>query len=236
MDMSTPDRLPWPAVAALAGAAAGSIAALSLACSYYLRFPDVGGGWSWSLWVTSIAIMAPVSAAVWGVAACGGLAIGRGRGRPLLGAILGGAIGGLFPSLVATVGYGSLHAPYAGTGPIAFSVLLGIYLFASLGSLPAASGERSALPRAKTLFASALASLAVAMPFGLAVATLVAHVFPEPVVRAVVATLGESGCDDSPTVLAMMGVLVAGTAGAALGAYLGLTARLAEIVRGIMPR
>jgi hypothetical protein len=187
------------------------------------------------MWAGSIALMAPTCAAVWGLVCCGGLAIGRQHGRPLLGAAIGGAVGGLLPSLVATVGYGSLHAPYAGTGPIVFSVLLGIYLFASLGSLPAATGARSDLSRGRTLLASALASLAVAMPFGLMVATLATHVFPEPVVRGVVATLGESGCDDSIPVLAAMGVLVSGTMGAALGLYLGLTTRLATIIRRAMP-
>lgn len=236
MEVTTPDRRPrWPLVAALAGAGAGSIAALSLACAYYLRFPDIGAGWSWSMWAASIAVMAPTCTAVWGVVCCGGLAIGRRRGRPLLGAAIGGAIGSLLPSLVATVGYGSLHAPYPGTGPIAFSVLLGIYLFASLGSLPAATGRRSELSRGRTLLASALASLAVAMPFGLVCATLITHVFPEPVVRSVVATLGDSPCDDSLAVLASMGVLVSGTAGAALGVYLGLTTRLATIIRRAMP-
>jgi hypothetical protein len=235
MDVPTSTRrIRWSAAAAFAGAVSGSLAAALLAASYYLRFACMGPEWSWSTWMISIAILAPVSGAAFGVLACGGVVLGRRKGRPLLGAMIGGALGGIIPSLVGTVGYGSLHAPYAGTGPILLSVLCGLLCFTLLASLPASTNADRTTTRSRSVLASTLAALLVTVPFGLVAATGLTTLFPEDVVRGIVNWIGNSPTDSSPCVLAALGLGIAVFLGAGLGLFTGLTAQLAGILRRVL--
>ena len=243
MAVKTPLTSRWPVAAMLGGLAAAAIGSLLLALAYYARFPDIGPDWSWGLWAASIAIIGPLTGAMWGLGVCGGIVsadrlAARGWSKrvanPLVGGALGGVVGGVIPSVIGIVGYGSLHAPYAGTTSIAFSVLVAIILFATFGSMPRSVADEQLIPAKKAFAASLLASVLVVVPFGMVVAGTVATLMPEDVVRDIVAWIGESRVDSRPWVLGTIGVGVAAVFGPLVGSFVGATTVVARILRGAL--
>jgi len=224
--------LVWARAALAAGLAAGALGSLAIALGYYARFPDRPPLGTWSLSAASVAVAGPLSGAALGLSICGGIVLARRRGgrARLLGAAGGGAVGAILPSLIGVVGYGSLSAPYAGTDLAAFGVLVAAVLLGALLSLPAATGRVSELSRGATLACSALGSALVILPFGLAVAGIVAAVLPLATIRELLRLLGGASFD-APLVLGALALGLAAVFGALVGAFIGLTSDLAALLR-----
>lgn len=138
---------PWISRAIAAGLVAASIGTI-LATASYLRLPGAMRlDWSHMIWVVlGYAVL------------CGSLGgLGTGAGmmlatqgvreagtvsarRLVFGSVVGGSVGCLIPAVWGIVGFGSLHAPYAGTANLVFSILVACTAFVAFWA-PALDGR-----------------------------------------------------------------------------------------------
>lgn len=120
--------LPWVRAALCAGLIAGVLGSAALALGYALVNPEVPPFHSWPASVAAILLSGMVSGATLGVTISGGMVVARRRGggtvREVFGAAGGAVVGGLVPSAIGVLGFGSLSTPYIGTDLAAVGVLV----------------------------------------------------------------------------------------------------------------
>jgi hypothetical protein len=227
--------LPWFAVALRAGLVAGLLGSAALALGYSLMHPDVPPFHSWPVSVASILLSGALSGASLGLAICGGMVVARRRGgravHEVFGAAGGAVVGGLLPSAIGVLGFGSLSTPYIGTDLAAAGVLVAALILGTLLSLPAATGRVSTVSRGATLACSALASALVIIPFGLTIAGLTAAELPLPVIRKLLRLFHAASGGDFSLVLGAFSAALAVVFGAIVGAAIGIASNLAALLR-----
>ena len=235
-------RSNWIPSALLAGVSAGAAGSLVIALGYYLRYPTLFEPELWLPWSAAIIAFGLVSGGLLALSICGGIVRARRRAArgetgwrasDILGASIGAVVGGVFPSVVGVVGYGSMSLPYAGTDVASMAVFVCFMLLAGLGSLPSSLGERDAGPRGPALAASALAACLVVIPFGLTIAGLVTSELPLPVIRDIVDALGGAGTRQTAFGLGAFALVMTAALGVFVGSFIALTARLATLLRAL---
>jgi hypothetical protein len=104
---------------------AAAVASMSVcAAMYYLRNSHLE--MDWSLWFAAMAGYGALGGVLVGLAA--GIAERRGAG--VARTVLMGASAGVVPGILGVFGFGSLNAPYCGTGTIVCAVLAGAAAYA----------------------------------------------------------------------------------------------------------
>lgn len=216
-----------------AGVAAGFVAALVIGGGYFLRFPASPLG-SWTVFAVSALGVGVLSGGCLGAGvAAGHMMFARTHGgvaRQCVGAGLGAFAGGLVPSLLGVVGYGSLSAPYAGTDLAAMGVLSACFVFSVLFSLPVCRGQTSALGLSKQVLCATGAAALVIIPFGVTAASMATAALPLDVLRQMLAVIGGSNAD-SLVVLCSLSAAIALVFGMLVGTFVGLTHELARLLR-----
>lgn len=224
----------WIPVALRGGVVAGLLGSTALALGYFLAHPDVPALHSWPVTVTAILLSGALSGASLALAVCGGMEVARRRGggamQEVFGAAGGGVVGGLLPSAIGVLGFGSLSSPYIGTDVAAVGVLVAALLLGTLLSLPAATGRASEISRGAALGCSALASVLVIVPFGVTLAGIVASELPFPVIRQILRVLRGAGADYTFAAVALT-IGLAVVFGAIFGAFIGIAGNLAALLR-----
>ncbi|MCA9691445.1 MAG: hypothetical protein KC636_17710 [Myxococcales bacterium] len=235
----------WLRSALAAGVTAGTAGALVLALGFYVQFPDVLAEHLWLPWSTAIVVFGVLSGATLGAAICGGMVAAQrlaARGAPgwlandLVGAGVGAGVGGLLPSAVGVVGYGSLTLPYAGTGLLSMSVFTTFLLLAGLCSLPASTGQASRGSPRRAAACALLAAGLVVIPFGLTIAGIIAAALPLPVIRQLIRALGGAHATDSLLLLSLFAALLSLLLGAFVGPFIALSRRLTGILQAASMR
>ncbi len=203
---------------------------------YYLKFPgDPPLCGTWLVSLPTIVLAGTISGLSIGVSIAGGIVLSRRkwgtRTAPIIGASLGAVVGGILPSAIGVLGFGSLNEPYAGTGLAATTVFIAALLLGTLLSLPGATGQTTPISGRASLGCSALASILVVVPFGLTVSGIVTTALPMEGIwhlqSLIEQTLG-GGVLFVQSVLALGLTLLAGIV---VGTFIGLTAELATILR-----
>ena len=164
--------------------AAGLAAALfgaGLGTFHYARLPGAEAlDWGWlALAIAGFAIFAGAlgglglgGATAWAVQSAGG-ARKVGAVRMVLAGVVGGLVGAIAPGIFGIAGFGSLEAPYAGTGNLVFCLLVTSTTFVSLWApvLWRVGGHRP-IAWAEHLGLSALAASLAIASLGILGATL----------------------------------------------------------------
>jgi hypothetical protein len=126
----------WPLRAVLAGVLACGLGAL-LGTARYVALPGALK-LDWTRMPLAIAVFVLVAGISVGLCVGGTTLFAARRGARvpglLLAGALGGALAGIAPGILGIAGFGSLHAPYAGTANIMSSSLLGAITFVALWS------------------------------------------------------------------------------------------------------
>lgn len=171
--MAVTQRPSWILRAAWAGAASCLLGA-GLATWNYAALPGAERlPWdSMALVIVAYAVGSGIAGAL-GIAAATALAVRTGGGSRRVGALrmtafgaLGGLVGALVPAVVGIVGFGSLHAPYAGTANLVFSILVGSTTFVTLWA-PQLWDRPFRLGRVEHLGVSAMAASLAIASFGI---------------------------------------------------------------------
>ena len=120
----------------------------------------------WSEMPFALAVFAVLAGVSAGLSIGGFTLLAARRGAGPLGLLVAGAIGGfiagLGPGVLGIAGFGSLHAPYAGTANILSSCLLGAITFVALWS-PQLFPNRKGISPLVHLAHAAIASIVVRM-------------------------------------------------------------------------
>lgn len=217
---------PWLLHAALAGMIGCGLGAL-LGTARYLALPDaLGPGWSeWSRMPLAMAMFVLVSGISLGVCVGGMTSWAARRGAGIPGLMAAGAVGGVLagvaPGILGIAGFGSLHAPYAGTANILGSSLVGAIAFVAVWS-PRLFPRQDHSPL-RHLGHAALASVISLGAFGMVAWSLVGALGWVPSFD----TLADLAISIGLVPFAILGgALLGASGGAAIGAACGLVGRL----------
>lgn len=163
----------WYPRAAAAGVLACGLGAI-LCTSRYVALPRAMEQLDWSRMPLAIALFVLLGGIAVGVClgGCTLLAARRGARVPGLMAAgaFGGALAGVAPGIMGIAGFGSLHAPYAGTANILSSILLAAITFVALWSpllYPQPHVGAPLVSRARHLGQAAIASVIALGAFGM---------------------------------------------------------------------
>jgi len=216
----------WGLRAALAGVIACGIGAV-VCTARYVALPGALK-LDWSQMPVAIAVFVVLGGASLGLSIGGTTLLAARRGARmgglLLAGFIGGALAGLLPGLMGIAGFGSLDAPYAGTVNILSSCLLGAIAFVTLWS-PQLLGQRSSRSALRHLGRSALASVITLGAFGMMAWSLVRGLDLVPSFDTMANVAEAIGL--LPFSL-MVGALLGGVGGGAIGTACGLVAHLEQ--------
>ena len=214
------DESPWRLRAISAGLAAALIGT-TLGTAEYVRLPGAHVlDWTVMPWI--LIGFVGVSGVLAGLGIGGGMVVAmrsaRASGpRLVFGGMLGGTLGCFVPALLGIAGFGSLHAPYAGTANIALSLVLGCAVFVALW----APALRTSSSRLRVVVARAtIAAFVTCGAIGIAGWTLVSALGSTPTLetwRSMIDVVG-------PVPFSLAGALVLG---ALIGAIMGLATWIA---------
>jgi len=168
---------------AVAAGMAASLFGAGLATFHYAGLPGTAAlDWGWlALAITGFAVFAGVlgglglgGATAWAVRSAGGPRK-VGALRMVFAGVIGGLVGAIAPGIFGIAGFGSLEAPYAGTGNLVFCLLVTSTTFVSLWApvLWHVGGHRR-IAWAEHLGLSALAASLAIASLGILGATLCA--------------------------------------------------------------
>ncbi len=232
----------WARGAAGSGVIAGVVGSSVLAGGYYLKYAAALPRFEWLPWSLSIVSFGLLSGLFIAVSICGGIVLARRRAalgvsgvrsNDIFGAAVGAVVGGLFPCLIGVVGYGSLTLPYAGTDLASATVFVTAMLLGGLCSLPAATERDYDGPRWRALALGFLAAALVVIPFGLTIAGAFTAELTLPVIREILYTIGGASVDHSHVVLGLFAGALSVLLGALFGSIIGVTTRLAALLRRV---
>jgi hypothetical protein len=231
MPMPTPaSALPsprfWALRAVLAGVIACGLGAL-LGTARYVALPGALK-LDWTRMPLAIAVFVLVAGISVGLCIGGTTLLAARRGARVPGLLAAGALGGLLagiaPGILGIAGFGSLHAPYAGTANIMSSTLLGAIAFVALWS-PQLFPRPAHHAPLRHLAHAAIASIVSLGAFGM-------------IAWSLVRTLGWVPSFDTLYDLAhamglvnfamLAGALLTASGGAAIGAACGLVGRMSR--------
>jgi len=224
---SVPAPRAWSLRAALAGLLAITLGAL-LCTSRYVALPGaLELDWGLGHMPLAIALFVLIGGISVGMGIGGATLFAARRGARVPGLLLAGAIGGalagLAPGVLGIAGFGSLHAPYAGTANILGSLLLGAITFVALWS-PQLFPHRER-PLLLHLGHAAIASVISIGAFGMIAWSLVRTLGWVPSFHALA---------DAAQVIGLLpfslscGALLGAIGGAAIGAACGLVGRMSR--------
>jgi hypothetical protein len=163
-----------------------------------------------------------------GIGAGTALAVRSGGGARKVGALrltslgaLGGIAGCTVPALVGIAGFGSLHAPYAGTANLVFCTLVVCTTFVTLWAPTLWGRDRDALGRGAHIGVAAMASSLAVASLGILAVSLVSTLGLVPTLGDFVALSRGFGLFEMSLAIGLVaGALVGATAGFATWLYL----------------
>ncbi|MEM7152053.1 MAG: hypothetical protein AAF799_04385 [Myxococcota bacterium] len=196
-----------------------------LGTSRYVALPGALG-LDWSQMPLAIAIFAAFAGISVGLCVGGSTLLAARRGAGPLGLMLAGAVGGflsgLGPGVLGIAGFGSLHAPYAGTANILSSSLVGAITFVALWS-PQLFPNRGGISPLRHLGHASIASIVSLGAFGMMGWTLAQGFDLVPRFDQIEATARAIGLLPFSMIT---GGLLGAIGGAAIGAACALVGRL----------
>ncbi len=212
----------WGLRAALSGIIACGLGAL-VCTAHYVTLPGALK-LDWALMPLALAMFVIIGGISTGLCIGGTTLLAARRGASLPGLMgagaVGGVIAGIAPGILGIAGFGSLHAPYAGTGNIMAALLVGAIAFVALWSPQVLPRTGS---RLRHLGLSAVASVISLGAFGM-IAWGVANTLDlVPSFDRLVAASDAMGI---MAFAAVGGVLLGAAGGAAIGAACGLVGRI----------
>jgi hypothetical protein len=232
--MNEPTRPRWILRSMWAGTAA-ALLGVGLGTLQYRELPGAGRmDWSVMGWVLlGYALLVGVSSGL-GIGAATSLAVRTGGGPRKVGMFrlmamgaVGGVVGCFVPAWVGIAGFGSLHAPYAGTGNLVFCTLVTATTFVALWAPVLAGAQVARMGRATHFGVAALASSLAIASLGIMGTTLALALGLVPSCRQIFALSRAIGLESLAAYASIAGgALVGAAAGFACWLYLSAAGTL----------